>query len=151
VRIAARQLRTAKKRDGVSCEALASSRETEPVGRRCANRDAIRLRTHGSGQPSPHLGSNDGDPGPLPHQNAVRVHKLEASFADDLARVLEKADRGRAVPGRSSRGEELADVAEPGCPQQSVDQRVCHDIGVRVPGEPRLARELDAPQHQPAT
>jgi hypothetical protein len=91
--MARRPLRTAKKRDRVSCKTLTPSREPEPVSGRRANRDAIRLRAHGSGEPGAHLGTGRRDPGPLPNEHAIRIHELEASFANDLTGVLKEADR----------------------------------------------------------
>ncbi len=38
----------------------------------------------------------------------------------------------------------------PAAPSTASIKRMGHDIGVRVPGESPLARELDAREHQPA-
>ncbi len=47
-------------------------------------------------------------------------------------------------------GEVLPDVAEAGCAQQRVDDRVGQDVSVGVAGQPQLGLDLDPAEHQSA-
>src|SRR5204863_7008491 len=56
--------------------------------------------------------------------------------------VGEKRERRGAVEALVAGREERADVAQPGCAEQRVYERVCEHIAVRVAGEPARMVEL---------
>ena len=76
-----------------------------------------------------------------------RRSRASREHRDDLAQQL---DRVGVAPALVGVGEVLADVAEAGGAEQRVDHRVGEHVGVGVPVEAALVRDLDAAEHQPA-
>ena len=64
--------------------------------------------------------------------------------------MAEQLDRIGAGPTRIGVGKVLADVAEPGRPEERVGAGMCDDVSVAVAVEPALAREDTPTEHQDA-
>src|SRR5262245_40541088 len=83
-------------------------------------------------------------PRPLRDHRRVDVPYLEPRLADKGRRSLEQINAARVLPLRIIRRKVLPDIAEPGSPQQRIDDRVRQYVRVAVPGESDLACDLDA-------
>ena len=74
----------------------------------------------------------------------------QPSAVDVLQHGPQQRHRVGVAPQLVGVGEVLADVAQPGRAEQRVDDRVGEHVGVRVPGEAALARDLDPAEDQRA-
>src|SRR5918993_5094450 len=110
--------------DGLRCEALAAAGESQPVGRRRADVDAVRLEAEGAGEDAPHLLTKPGDSRLLADEHAVGVDEGEACLAHLRVRAAEQVERVGAPPAVVARREEPADVAESRCAQYRVGESV---------------------------
>ena len=79
----------------------------------------------------------------LGDNRAIDMVDDPAAISDQLRRVGEEAVGRRAAPLRVRRREMLADVAQPGRPEQRIGDRVEDDVGVAVAGQAaRVAARL---------
>ena len=81
------------------------------------------------------------EPRLLADQDDVRVLELESEPADTLGGEPKQVERGGAAPARIAGREHRADVVEPRCAQDRVDERVREHVAVGVAG--KAPRRLD--------
>jgi hypothetical protein len=62
--------------------------------------------------------------------------------------MLQHLEAIAPTPSLVRAGEVLSDIAEAGCPEQGVDDRMDEDITVRVAGEAGLVLEGNAPEDE---
>src|SRR5215213_2367505 len=101
----------------------------------------------GLGEDALHLRPVGLQPGVLADDGGVDVDDPPADRADDGAQHV---DRVGVAPALLVVGEERADVARAGRPEQRVDHRVGEHVGVGVAGEAELVLDLDTAQDQAA-
>ena len=78
----------------------------------------------------------------------MRVDELVPGLVHPPIGTAQEQERGDACELVVVRGEHRADVAEIRRAEQRVNERVGHDVAVRVPREPGLVGELDAAEDE---
>ena len=84
----------------------------------------------------------------LADEHAVGVDEPPARRPHLRVGLGQQRERRDAAEALVARGEERADVAEPGRAEQRVDQRVREDVAVGVAGEAARMVELDPAEHE---
>ena len=86
----------------------------------------------------------------LEHDGGVDVDHPQPLAAHQGRHLAQQRDRVGAAPALVGVGEVLADVAQPGRPQQRVHDRVREDVGVGVAGQAQLVLDAHAAEDQRA-
>ena len=76
------------------------------------------------------------------------IHQLPAFRPDPRIGVAEQVERVGAAPSLIPRREQRADVAQTGRADESVEERVRHDVAVGVTGEPTVEIDANTAEHQ---
>jgi hypothetical protein len=125
--------------DGMGGKTLATARIAETVGCRRPNVDlALTDRLL---QPVAHLAAVGSDSRLFADEDAVRIHERVAGRSHLGVGLGEHRERRDTPEAFVARREEAADVAEAGCSEQRVDERMCDDVPVGMSSEP--ARMID--------
>ena len=137
-----------RSRSATACAARPSPRPVKPrpsvvVARTFTSPSPDRLL-----EPPPHLVAVRSDPRLLADEHAVGVHEPPAGSPNLRVGDPEQLDRGDAAVALLTGGEEPADVAEPGGPEQRVDQRMRDHVSVGMAGEPARVVDLDPAQDE---
>ena len=136
-----RLLLTPEQGNRLGDKAFATAGEAEAVGRRRPHAHSSGLDPERAAQALTHLRAYRADPGLLTDEHAIGVDELVAGVPDLAVRLPEEIERGRSSVLLVTRGKEGADVAEARRPEERVDERMCDDVAVGVPGE--TARVVD--------
>jgi transposase InsO family protein len=85
----------------------------------------------------------------LEDHGGVDVHDPPAGVPQERQRMAQQLQRVGVPVALVGVREVLADIAEPGGPEQRIDDRVRENVGIGVPVEAALLRDRDAAEHQP--